>query len=89
MESFTVHIQKQLSDILESLEPKIDLAQTKDRLVSLTGEIGIRDADILARSLERITNILDLYHDSLNHAYTYVKAELFKLVSQLEYPSRK
>lgn len=89
METFTVHIQKELSNILESLEPKLALTETKGKLVSLMGEIGIRDADTRERSLERITSTLNTYHDALATAYEHVRAELFKLVAQLEYPSRQ
>jgi aryl-alcohol dehydrogenase-like predicted oxidoreductase len=89
METFTAHIQNQLSDILESLAPNVDLAEVKPTLALLVEEIGIRDAGVSERTAERIDDILNTYQQSLSAAYERAKAELFRLVAQLEYPSRQ
>jgi hypothetical protein len=88
-ETFTAHIQKQLSDILESLTPAVDRAEAEKKLASLVEEIGLRDDAVKGRAAERINDILNTYQHSLATAQEGVKTELFRLVAQLEYPSRQ
>ena len=88
-ETFTAHIQKQLSDLLESLTPGVDLSEAKNKFALLVEEISLRDTAVKERAVERIADILNTYQHTLVTAHERVKAELFRLVAQLEYPSRQ
>lgn len=89
METFTVHIQNQLAAILEGLATSVDTAEAKNKLMTLANDIGIRDAAVSERTAQRIDDILNTYEHTLITAHERVKAELFRLVAQLEYPSRQ
>jgi hypothetical protein len=89
MESFTVHIQHQLHNILGELEPRVDIAPTQEKLETLFAELGIRDEGVKKRATEQLTDILQQYQYTLKSSYEQTKQNLFKLASQLEYPSRQ
>jgi hypothetical protein len=89
METFTVHIQKQLAGILESLSPKVDRSEIEKRIVSLIEEINLREDEVKQRAAQRMTDILDTYQHRLTAAHQQVETELFRLIAQLEYPSRQ
>jgi polyhydroxyalkanoate synthesis regulator phasin len=89
MESFTAHIQQQLHDILNDLEPRIPIEETREKLETLFTELGIRDAAIQERAVKQLKDILQKYQHTLTTSYEQAKHDLFKLVAQLEYPSRQ
>jgi hypothetical protein len=89
MESFTVHIQHQLHDIFGDLEPRVNIDLTREKLETLFSELDIRDEGVRERAKEQLTDILQAYQQALNRSYEQTKQNLFKLTSQLEYPSRQ
>lgn len=89
MGGFTAHIQQQLQDILNDLEPRVNLALRQGKLETLFTELGILDATIQERATQQLTDILHQYQHTLTASYEQTKHDLFKLASQLEYPSRQ
>jgi hypothetical protein len=89
MEGFTEHIQRQLQDILDELEPRINTQNTREKLEVLFTDIGIHEDAIYKRAVQQLTDILQQYQQGLTATYEQTKASLFKLVAQLEYPSRQ
>lgn len=89
MEGFTVHIQQRLAELLAQLIPSVDLQSTEAKLEALFEEIGFRNHETRERALQRLEAILEEYQQGLTETYEQTKAALFKLVAQLEYPSRQ
>jgi glucose-6-phosphate-specific signal transduction histidine kinase len=93
MESFTVPIQHELHDILGELEPQVDIALAEKKLEKLFAELDLRDEHVRERATTQLTDILhwlldEEYQSTLMTVYQETKQNLFRLASQLEYPSR-
>ena len=89
MTSSTVRIQQRLHELLGNAAPRVDLVDMKAKLEALLDDIGFRNRETQERAMKQLEEILEHYQQSLTDTYEQTKRDLFKLVAQLEYPSRQ
>ncbi len=92
MKSHSEQLRERLMEVLQDLAPGVDVLYIKsadDQLQELFAEIGYKDDETRDRVILRMRELLDAYQQTVNLAQHHLSEDMFKLMAQLEYPSRK
>ncbi|UCH27617.1 MAG: hypothetical protein JSV66_08270 [Trueperaceae bacterium] len=88
MEVLDRSVRTRLNEILAEVGPEVDIDSVRTELEELCDRIGYRGIATHQRTFERILDILGRYCLSVQVARHKLNDDLFRLVAQLEYPSR-